>query len=148
MARLDGGAWQANFKLPPGLAAGWHEVSMRIKNSAPSNTRRVAIDTPMASSTPIIAGLCDGTTWKPGQLDLSSGVLALWVAGLPENADCHNVRVFLDGNLCNVIFVDDPQSSEARQINVRVPGGLTPGAAAISVRLGDHASLPVPVQLV
>jgi tRNA (mo5U34)-methyltransferase len=143
---LKGDLWQANFKLPPGLTAGWHEVSMAVRGGPASNARRIAVDVPLGECAPKIEGVLDGTTWIKNSLDLSRGrVLSLWCTGLPENADRHNVRVFLDGRLCPVEFV--AEGGETRQINARVPEGMREGRREVVVTLGASASPPVTIEI-
>jgi 2-polyprenyl-3-methyl-5-hydroxy-6-metoxy-1,4-benzoquinol methylase len=44
VARLEDGSWQANFKLPPGLEAGWHDVTVRLEDGPRSNAKLIAVD--------------------------------------------------------------------------------------------------------
>jgi tRNA (mo5U34)-methyltransferase len=135
------GVWQINFKLPPGLAPGWHPVTLRLKDGAPSHALRIAVDVPLADSIPAIKGVCDGTTWEPNRLDLARGdVLAIWATGLPENADANNVRVAVNGERCKVMFLEAANGGDARQMNVRVPGQLRPGPANVSIQVGSRSS--------
>src|SRR5271155_2710945 len=46
VAQTSEGKWQANFKLPPGLTPGWHEVRLRIGESHPGSAQRIAVDVP------------------------------------------------------------------------------------------------------
>ena len=140
--RFDQNIWQINFKLPPGLAPGWHEVSVRTRNGAAGETRRVAVDVPLPSSSIFIQGICDGATWKSGQLNLSKGdVVAIWVGELPENADSNNIRVFINGEACTVLHVTEATGNEARQVNVRIPANTEPGLATLRVTLQDQPHL-------
>ncbi len=91
------GLWICNFKLPPGLAAGWHSVRVRTEESEWSNTVRIAVDIPEHAVEIEIAAACDGLDWTPGQFSLRHRRLSLWVRGLPENADRANVKVELSG---------------------------------------------------
>jgi hypothetical protein len=128
--------WQTNFKLPPGLTPGWHEVRLRIGESRPGSAQRIAVDVPLVAGDVHIDGLCDGTTWVKNQLDLSRGdVLSFWAKGLPENVDPDNLRVTLEGRRLAVEYIEAGQG--ARQINVRVPKNLRAGLAAISVSVGN-----------
>jgi tRNA (mo5U34)-methyltransferase len=143
---FGGGLWHANFKLPPGLPPGWHDVGMAIRGGPPHGAFRIAIDIPVPACTPRIEGVRDGTSWVAGRLDLSSGrTLALWCAGLPENADRNNVHVVLAGTRCPIEFVAPP--GEIRQINVQVPERLDAGTAELVVRLGTSASAPAHLRL-
>jgi tRNA (mo5U34)-methyltransferase len=145
---LGGGLWQSNFKLPPGLAPGWHEVSVAVRGGPASGGLRIAVDIPVPECAPRIAGIRDGATWAADALDLSSGrMLALWCAGLPENADRNNVHVTLNGTArCPIQFISPV--GEIRQINVEVPQRFTAGSADAVVRVGTSASAPVQIRLV
>jgi hypothetical protein len=143
---LNGDLWQANFKLPPGLPPGWHEVSVAVRGGPASNTHRIAVDILVSESTPKIEAALDGTTWAKNTVDLGKGrVLSLWCIGLPENADRNNVRVFLNGSLCPVEFVAEGAGS--RQINVRVSDSTATGPADVVVRLGAAVSEPVNIEV-
>ncbi len=116
------GHWQANFKLPPGLSRGWHDVRVRVGGSAPSNVRAIAVDIPPHAESLTISSLADGHSWEPGQIDLNSGnSLALWVLGLPENADRANVRVCVASKRLPVTYVQAAEGTAPRQVNVSLP---------------------------
>jgi len=138
VARVDEDVWQTNFKLPPGLTPGWHDVRMRVGESSPGSSQRIAVDIPIVAGEIQIHGACDGTTWVKGQVDRShGGVLSLWASGLPENADCGNLRVTLDGRRLTVTYVG-AAGDGARQINAKVPKDFALGPATISVSLEQH----------
>jgi tRNA (mo5U34)-methyltransferase len=146
--RLGQGGWQINFKLPPGLPPGWHAVTVRLNDGPPSNARKIAIDLPLVESTPVIEGARDGATWESHQLDLGAGdVLAIWASGLPLNADLHNVRVVLNGERCAMIFLEEPREGGARQMNARVPSGVQPGGAELSIQAGSRWSEPTRINV-
>ncbi|MGP0072893.1 MAG: DUF1698 domain-containing protein [Bryobacteraceae bacterium] len=135
IAHLREDVWQTNFKLPPGLTAGWHEVRMRIGESSAGSPQRIAVDVPLVAGEIQIHGVSDGTTWQPDQLDLSRGeMLSFWASGLPENVDCSNLCVLLDGRRLTVTYVQAAEG--ARQVNVKVPRESPVGPAAISVSVG------------
>ncbi len=137
--------WQINFKLPPGLTPGWHEVRVRVQGSRPGDAVRIAVDIPVALAAPLeITGLADGTTWTADQLDLRhGGALSVWVAGLPENADRNNIHVTLNGTRLPLEFVAPP-GTEARQLNVRVPPDAPLGPATVEVSVAHALSRPRP----
>ena len=146
---LRPGLWQVNFKLPPGLTSGWHDVAVAVKGATQAGeTRacRIAVDLPLPACSPRITGLCDGTTWAREAVDLGAGrILSLWCAGLPENADRANVQVLANGQPCEL---DVPLSSEAsRQINATLPEGIGAGRAEIRVRVGESLSEPAWMEL-
>jgi tRNA (mo5U34)-methyltransferase len=141
VTNLGGDLWQANFKLPPGLPAGWHDVSMAVRGGPSHTAARIAVDVPLTECAPHIEGVRDGTTWTSNVLDLKSGRgLALWCTGLPENADRNNVRVLLGPVRCPVEFIAHP--AETRQINVQVPEAIEAGPAEVMVQVGECYSEP------
>lgn len=148
VARTSDGEWQSNFKLPPGLAPGWHEVRLRIAGSRPGSVQRIAVDVPLLAGDLHIEGIGDGTTWAKNQLDRSRGdVLSIWIGGLPENADCSNLSVALDGGRLTVTYIESAQEG-ARQINVKVPSDCPSGPATIFVSVGNSNVASAPVEIV
>jgi tRNA (mo5U34)-methyltransferase len=137
VAQSGDGEWHSNFKLPPGLQPGWHEVRLSVGGSRPGSARRIAVDVPLAAGDIQIQSVSDGTTWAKSQLDLSRGdVLSLWVSGLPDNVDCNNLLVSLDGARLTVTYIE-AAGEGARQLNVQAPKDLPVGPAAISVSVGQ-----------
>ncbi len=146
--KRQNGYWDATFKLPPGLTPGWHQVCVRIGSSGRSNTRALAVDLPVVAEDVEIRGVCDGQTWKQNELDLRHGnVIAMWIAGLPENADMNNVRVFADGRRAQVLFVERANGSDARQANAGMPRGVSAGLREITVRVNDVVSRPATLRV-
>ena len=146
ITNLGGDLWQANFKLPPGLTPGWHEVKVAVRGGQAQTAGRIAVDVPLSACAPGIEGVRDGTTWANNALDLKSGRgLALWCTGFPENADRNNVRVFLGEARCPVEFIAPPAAT--RQINVQVPESVGSGPAKVVVRIGDSCSESVIVEV-
>jgi hypothetical protein len=143
---MGGDLWQANFKLPPGLEPGWHEVGVAVRGGPKHAGCRIAVDVPLPECAPHIEGVLDGTTWKPDVLDLQYGRgLAIWCSGLPENADRNNVRVFLNGRRCPVEFLAPP--GVKRQINVQVPEIIAPGPAELRLQIGGAFAAPARVRV-
>jgi tRNA (mo5U34)-methyltransferase len=147
--KRQSGAWQANFKLPPGMAPGWHDVTVRM-NGAISNPKRIAVDVPLPERIDIrIEGALDGTTWERGVLDLSKGsVLSVWTSGLPENADRANVKVLLGGERLPVTFISPANADATRQLNIPVPNEVPRGSLELEILLGASRTNPVMVQIV
>jgi tRNA (mo5U34)-methyltransferase len=138
VAKAGEDEWQTNFKLPPGLTPGWHDVRMRIARSAPGSSRRVAVDMPSAAAKIQIDGVSDGCTWEPSRLNLSRGnVLTLWARGLPENVDQNNLVVKWNGRRLTVAYIESAEHK--RQINVELPRNAPPGPASIEVSVGSSA---------
>ena len=132
-ARKEGGYWQMNFKLPPGLRPGWHPV--RIGNS---NAIEIAVDVPLEVSALKIASACDALTWERDRV--SSGHLSVWVKGLPRNADVRNVRVFVDSARQRVTYV-----GADGQVNIRL-SGIDPGPRTVQISCGGVEAPPVAVE--
>jgi tRNA (mo5U34)-methyltransferase len=149
VGRAEGNVWQANFKLPPGLPAGWHDVTVRIGGSVESNARRIAVDVPLRAEGIRLTGVRDGQTWAENRLDLERGNgLSIWIAGLPANADRHNLHVYLDGRRLRVAYIEDRADGDARQVNVEVPPEAPRGAALLGVEMGGHRTDAAPVTLI
>jgi tRNA (mo5U34)-methyltransferase len=152
VAQTVEGEWQTNFKLPPGLTPGWHDVRLRIAGSHPGSAQRIAVDLPLVAGEIQVDGLCDGTTWVKNRLDLSRGhVLSFWAKGLPENVDCGNLRATLDGRRLAVEYIEAAKTEGAediRQINVSVPKECPVGAATISVSVGNSNVVEAGVEIV
>jgi tRNA (mo5U34)-methyltransferase len=147
VAKVGGSDWQTNFKLPPGLTPGWHEVRIRVGESLPGMAQRIAVDVPLAPDHIQIEGVSDGTTWLKGRLDLSLGnSVSLWVSGLPENTDCANLCVSLDGRRLPVTYIGAAEGG-ARQINVQVPDDVPAGPASISVSVGPSAAAGASIEI-
>jgi hypothetical protein len=140
--------WQVVFKLPPGLTPGWHDVRVRLRDSRPSNALRIAVDMPLESGPIRIAGVCDGTTWTPNDIDLKKGsALSLWVQGLPENADRANVRVYLADVRLEVMYIEPARPNEPRQLNVIAPREAESGVAQLVAMVGEQRSEPVEIAI-
>jgi hypothetical protein len=149
VARVEGNVWQANFKLPPGLTPGWHDVTVRIGDSMESNAKRIAVDVPLRTEAIRLEGVRDGQTWAENRIDLGRGNgLAIWVEGLPANADRHNLHVYLDGRLLKIAYIEDRADHGPRQVNVEVPSDVPRGSALIGVELGGQRTNAAPVTIV
>jgi tRNA (mo5U34)-methyltransferase len=139
---VENGYWQVNFKLPPGLAPGWHNATLRIGDSAQSNALRIAVDVPIDAESIDIAGVQDAVTSAQNEVDLSRGRhLTVWVTRLPDNADRNNVRVTLNGTGMTVTYVG------GAQINVELPDDLPNTTAELRVSLADVESASVPLRI-
>ena len=111
--KQQGDTWLANFRLPPGLTAGWHDVRLRFADSAFGPAQRIAIDMALVVGEIAIRNVCDGVTWKP---EITSDHIACWVSGLPDNCDRANIRV--SGAV--VEHVGTADATGFRQINLRL----------------------------
>ncbi len=145
VGEVEGAGCLVHFKLPPGLAPGWHEVRVRTAGSAPGKPQRIAVDFVSLAQQLAITGACDGVSWTPSRVSLSNGFLSLWVAGLPENADVANVRVDVGGEKQVVHFVGAPDDQNVRQLNV-LTQSCRPGTQEAVVAFGEVHSPPVSVE--
>ncbi len=140
--------WQVVFKLPPGLTPGWHDVRVRLRDSRPSNALRIAVDMPLESGPIRIAGVCDGTTWTPNEIDLGRGdALSIWIQGLPENADRNNVRVYLADVRLEVMYIEPAGTNGPRQLNVIARRETQSGVAQLMATVGQQRSNPVEIAI-
>jgi hypothetical protein len=145
---ITAGEWQADFKLPPGLYSGWHDVSLHVGGSHESNPVRIAVDMPAESTALNVTGIADGATWHPDELDFAKGAtIAMWIEGLPDNCDRNNLSVFLNGRHGVVEYIDPLPGKASRQVNVRVPYGLDMGPTDLTVAIGNVTSSSHPINL-
>jgi tRNA (mo5U34)-methyltransferase len=136
------GLWQIQFKLPPGLTPGWHEVRISLHGSAPSQPVEIAVDLPLADAPVQIVAVCDGTTWEPGLLTRGGeNLLSAWVTGMPRNADRANLHALLGGEKIPVLYVSTAYGNEARQINLRVPNEAPAGV--FELQINQSPAIPV-----
>ena len=124
------GGWMANFRLPPGLDSGWHDVRLRFAGSGFGRSFRIAVDIRPATDSIEVKGACDGRTWIPGEVAAGSFV-SIWIAGLPGNADRANTRVRLGGTALRVEYVGEPDADGLRQVNAAVPEEATGDALLV-----------------
>jgi hypothetical protein len=81
VAAVDENAWQTNFKLPPGLTPGWHEVRIRVGQSRPGSPLRITVDAPLTVS----LGTTLGATRPKDQPDPPRGDLSPFRGGGPRD---------------------------------------------------------------
>jgi len=129
----DAGYSVVHFKLPPGLASGWHEVRLL----GGEGKAVIAVDLETVADHLEIAGTRDGTTWQ--QDTIASEFLSLWVRGLPENADIHNVGVYIGERRQTVTYVG-AEAEGMRQVNARVEAPAA-GSCAVCVGFGETRSV-------
>jgi tRNA (mo5U34)-methyltransferase len=148
VTHLEGDSWQVNFKLPPLPNPGWYDIRIRTGGSVPSNALRIALDLPVPAAELRLQSVCDAATWKPGELDPAKGrALALWIEGLPDNADANNVRATLAGRPLRTLYVEPDSGKSARQVNVELTAPPPLGPAPLVVAIGPGRTAPTTVQL-
>jgi len=129
--QVDAG-WQANFRLPPGTPAGWIGVRLRLNNSRFGNTLRIAVSLPAVAAELRIEGVRDAVTFAENQ---TSGSLSCWIAGLPENADRGNVRLWLGAHRLQLTYVGEGQ------VNAAVPEDCGPGEYELRAECGGARAI-------
>jgi tRNA (mo5U34)-methyltransferase len=118
----QGSNWMTTFKLPPGLPPGWHEVRVRVRGSRLSEPLPIAVDLPVTAECLRITAAVDGATWKDNEVDLSRGnIVAVWVSGIPDNADHRCVRAKVDRRPAEITYIGPAGVGDSRQVNVVVP---------------------------
>jgi tRNA (mo5U34)-methyltransferase len=158
LENTGGGVWHVNCKLPPGLAPGWHAVTLRTTDSPWGNPVGIGVDlhptqrrlraAHSAASGIRIDIVTDGKTWEHNLIHTGiQSCISLWVSGLPEDAARDAVGVCLDGDDLPALFLSKPDAQGLRQINAMLPSGARPGSYAVAVVFADGLSEPVPVTL-
>ncbi len=153
-----GDGWHVNCKLPPGLAPGWHQATLRTANSLWGNRVRIGVDLSAEdrqqppgwteASNLRIAIVTDGRTWERNLVhDGSNSCISLWVSGLPEAATNAGIAVWLGGNELPAVFLSEADPQGLRQINAMRPPGVQPGEYAVAVGFREAVSEAVPVKL-
>jgi tRNA (mo5U34)-methyltransferase len=140
------GHWRANFKLPPGLAPGWHDVRVRTSGAEWSAPVRIAVDLPENAEHIEIAAICDAFDWRAGCFSLSHRFFSLWLRGLPENADRGNVKVELNGRHPRVDFVGAEDANSLRQVNVLAAEDTRPGKFQLVAEFAGVRSAPAGIE--
>jgi tRNA (mo5U34)-methyltransferase len=140
------GRWRANFKLPPGLEPGWHDLRVRTADAAWSNAVRVAVDVPETAEELEATAWCDGFDWRAGCFSLSHRFFSVWLRGLPENADRGNVKVELSGRPQRVDFVGPADDNGLRQVNVLAEESAPPGKYRLVAEFAGVRSAAVEIE--
>ncbi len=146
--REEGSRWQANFLAPPGLAAGWNPVRLRLADTGFSNALKIAVAMPLRVTTLRVERLCDGVTWEDNRVQVGErGFATCWVSGLPENCDRINTRAFLAETPLEVDWTGTPDAKGYVQINAIVPRDFPRGEHPFRVECAGVGSAPVPLKI-
>jgi tRNA (mo5U34)-methyltransferase len=140
-----GGAWRGTFRIPPGTAAGWNTLRLRLASSRFGAPRRIAIDMPLTVQALTVKDVADGHAWTPGRIQ--SAHATSWVHGLPENCDPHNVHVLLGDARLAVTFIGEPGADGFRQVNAAVHADAPKGELPFQVECAGVASSPISVRV-
>jgi tRNA (mo5U34)-methyltransferase len=143
---VEGQQWQVNFKLPPGLTPGWHPVRIRTPEGV-TNDYAIAVDVPCVASELAIKSAADAISWQPLSLSCSNQSIAIWVSGLPRNADLNTVKVRIADRLMLTTFVGQPGADGNCQVNAKLLYPEDPGRAPLLVAVGEVTSDPVEIEI-
>jgi len=149
----DENMWQANFRLPPGLAPGWHMLRLRFPNSRFSQEWRIAVDIPVHVERLTLLSVLDGKSREMGQVRRGDGAtVTCWVAGLADNSDRANTSVWLDGRKLHVEYMGEPVPAAgggtARQVNALLPVDAAPGEFELRVECASVSTATAGVRLI
>ena len=141
--RDEGDSYLANFRLPPGLVAGWHSVRLRFVDSGFSRELRIAVDLPIEVRELALKGVYDGVSWTSDRIYASTeAYISCWVKGLPENCDRENVRVYVDDMRQLVEWIGEANAEGYRQINARATAELSEGECLFRAECGGVSTAP------
>jgi tRNA (mo5U34)-methyltransferase len=146
VGRVEGQQWQVNFKLPPGLTPGWQPVRIRTPQGV-SNDYEIAVDVPCEVKGLQIKSAADAISWEPQRLSNANQSLAIWVRGLPRNADLNNVKVRIANRLMLTTFVGSADAEGISQVNAKLLYPEEPGKLPLQVSVGSVDSDPVDIEL-
>jgi tRNA (mo5U34)-methyltransferase len=152
-----GDGWQAVVRMPPGIGPGRHELQLRVRDSAQSNTVRIGVDesggeapgAPPAAAIELgIEIAADGKTWERNVVHArQDGCISLWVRGIPEGCRVVDVKVLLRGESLPCLFLSETDPAGLRQVNALLPPASAHGSAEVRVAAGGAVSSPVTVEI-
>ena len=149
LANLRGQEWQANLRVPPGLAVGPHHVRLRTAGSAYSNVVTIAVEAPGAQrdGAPRHAALAAAPTEaSPEIYEVSNGMTESDVfRGHRNEYVCCRFRTLETGlDRDSIVFqIDDAEQpvlfltdlgDGCWQANSRLPAGLEEGPHSVRIR--------------
>ena len=147
VAPTETDGWHANCKIPPGVT-GTYDISLSVRNSAPSNTALVGHVSLPLTTKPAIYSVTDGNTWELSRIRLGRhGCVSLWVAGMPDDVSAPSVKIAINSVRLEANFISCADSAGLRQVNAILPASMEPGEAWVSVVSGKIESDPVKVEL-
>jgi tRNA (mo5U34)-methyltransferase len=153
---IGGTGWQANCKLPPGLARGWFDVRLALKNGPWSNSARIPVDLSRSerraggtiSEALEIAIVTDGKTYERNRVQLGAECsVSIWARGLPADAEKREATLRLDGTDLPAVYLSKPDEQGMVQINAMLPVSMEPGEYSIAVSLRGVESRAATLEL-
>jgi tRNA (mo5U34)-methyltransferase len=148
--------WQANCKLPPGLARGWFDVRLAVKNGPWSNPARIPVDLSRSerreagtiSEALEIVIVTDGKTYERNRVRLGpESSVSMWVRGMPGDAVKPEVSLRLDGTDLPAAYLSAHDDRGLVQINAMLPPSMEPGEYTIAVALRGVESRAATIDL-
>jgi|GEM_PF-343621 tRNA (mo5U34)-methyltransferase len=152
LADLGRNGWQANFRVPPGLSEGPHEVRVRTLESHFSNTYRIEMCKEMSPTTcgqrrrhteypsetlsqpaPVITHLENSVTETRIFRGYRNEYLICWFTTPETNLTREDVVLEIDQREQPVTFLCD-LGNGAWQTNSRIPADLGPGRHSVRIR--------------
>lgn len=122
---------------------------LRFPDDSPYSDRASCCRINLALAELVITGVCDGISWTPRQIEfVDTGVVALWVAGLPLDIGINSIDVLLDEICLNVEYLEPAVADQPRQINARLPEFTSYGRHSIRVVSERNESAAVDVEVV
>lgn len=149
----SGDGWTAVCRVPPGLAAGATDVTIRTKRTAPSNVLTVPVlgpspsepNQPRQPSAPSVESIsieavADGKTWERNVLSCPERCLSLWVRGLNDTVRAKDLRVTVGSESAEVLFLSGRDPDGRRQINLSAPLDAPVGSTTVRIQCGGATS--------
>lgn len=153
VASLGRDRWQANLRVPPGLAAGPHAVRLRTAGSGFGNSFQIQVGVaagpapaePLPSDTAAeLVEVENGMTQTVEFHGYRSEYLSCRFRLAVRDLDRGDLAIEVGGHACAVDFVTDLGS--LWQTNSRLPPGLPAGRHEVRVKLRNgHVSGPMPI---
>jgi tRNA (mo5U34)-methyltransferase len=153
---IGGTGWQANCKLPPGLARGWFDVRMALENGPWSNSARIPVDLSRqerrvagtVSEALEVAGVTDGKTYEVNRVRVGvESCVSMWVRGLPADAVKAEVALRLDGTDLPAVYLSAPDDRGFVQVNATLPPSMEAGEYSIAVWVRGVESRAATIEL-
>ncbi len=93
--------------------------------------------------------VCDGLTWRPGEIEFAgTGVVTLWVCGLPDSAGTAGIEVLMGDFRLNVEYVSEGNTDGQKQVNARLPRITRHGEYKLFVRATGVRSAEVSIKVI
>lgn len=154
---IGGTGWQANCKLPLGLARGWFDVTVAAGESEWSKPLRIAVDLPREerrrsgtiSSSIRITGVTDGKTYESHRVHGGAeSSISVWAEKLPADVNASEVTLRLDGTDLPATYLSATDQAGYRQINAMLPPQMEARAYRIAVQCRGEESPAEMIELI